>query len=79
MIGERSPLFGRRTLRASALVMNTIDSRSDAADSDRPSFDQSEAQWFSDERRESRRPSQRPTEPPPSLDDSIADGWFREV
>jgi hypothetical protein len=53
-----------------------------ATESDCPSFDSNEEQWF--EAQPAKRPSQRPTRPapsmpPPSLDDSIADGWFFDV
>jgi len=47
------------------------------------SFETNEEQWFSE--RPTRRPSQRPTcpapafESAPALDDSIADGWFRDL
>ena len=55
-----------------------------ASESDRPSFESNEEQWFMEA--PARRPSQRPTRPapapttpPPNLDDSIADGWFFDI
>jgi hypothetical protein len=60
--------------------MNAFDAIDEAASEDRPSFEDTEEKWFSDDRRTSaRRPSQRPTAPPPTIDDSIADGWFCDV
>lgn len=55
-----------------------------ASESDRPSFEANEEQWFSEPPLPHARPSQRPTRPVPSmpaprLDDSIADGWFFDV
>ena len=48
-------------------------------ESDAPAFEETEEKWF-ETRRESRRPSQRPPSyAPPSIEDSIADGWFRDV
>lgn len=51
-------------------------------ESDRPSFEPNEEQWF--DAPPAKRPSQRPTRPapsmpPPNVDDSIADGWFVDV
>lgn len=52
------------------------------SESDRPSFEANEEQWFSE--RPTRRPSQHPTMPAPPmpvprLEDSFADGWFLDL
>jgi len=70
------------TVRASTLCMSDINESGHPGSFD-TSFDTNEEQWFS--QRPTRRPSQRPTSPAPAfdstpaLDDSIADGWFRDA
>ena len=70
------------TLRATTLCMSDINESRHPSSFD-ASFDANEEHWFSE--RPTRRPSQRPTSPapafdsPPALDDSIADGWFRDA
>jgi hypothetical protein len=43
-----------------------------------PSFQSDEEQWFVDHRRERKRPLRTsPTTPPPPIGDEVADRWFR--